>query len=104
MINMVTSVPQHEQESSFLQKSLAHLAKESRATTLIWSQNNTITDISFGDILHIISGPGFIEERIGSSTYRISPNAFFQTNPHGARLLLETVTEFCCDMQEQTLL
>ncbi len=104
MINVVTSVPQHEQESSFLQESLAHLAKESLATTLIWSQNSTITDISFGDVLQTISGPGFIEEHIGSSTYRISPNAFFQTNPHGAQRLLETVTEFCGDMHQKTLL
>ncbi|MBI2473531.1 23S rRNA (uracil(1939)-C(5))-methyltransferase RlmD [Candidatus Uhrbacteria bacterium] len=104
MINVITSVPQHEQESSFLQESLAHLAKESLATTLIWSQNSTITDISFGDVLQTISGPGFIEERIGSSTYRISPNAFFQTNPHGAKLLLETVTAFCGDMHQKTLL
>jgi len=104
MINIITSVPEDEKESSSLRESLTRLAKEPTATTLIWSQNSTITDISFGDIVQTISGPGFIQERIESFVYRISPNAFFQTNPHGAKILLETVTAFCGDIHQKTLL
>ncbi len=73
-------------------------------TTFIWSQNSTITDVSFGDRLETITGPGYIEEEILGHRYRISPNAFFQTNPHGAALLLQTVEEFCGDLSGRTLL
>lgn len=101
MLNLVTSKPDNEQE---VRRILAQAAQELNPTTFIWSQNSTITDVSYGDKLETISGPGYIEEMIGGHRYRISPNAFFQTNPHGASLLLKTVEEFCGDLSGKTLL
>lgn len=83
---------------------LASLARNDNVTTLIWSQNSTDSDVSYGDRLEVLSGPGSIEETIGGYRYRISPNAFFQTNPHAAPLLLQTVEEFCGDLADKTLL
>lgn len=104
LINIVTSTPATEEETLLVRTALQSLATVTGATTLIWSQNTTITDVSYGDLLETISGPGYIQELIRGSTFRISPNAFFQTNSHGAELLLDTVDEFCGDLKGKTLL
>lgn len=103
MVNLVTSVLPDEEAIDFV-RSDKIVSAPFHPTTFIWFQNSTITDVSFGDTLKIISGPGFVEEEILGHRYRISPNAFFQTNPHGAALLLQTVEEFCGDLSGKTLL
>lgn len=92
-----------------------------RPTTLIWAINHTITDVSHGGENIVMSGPGYIEEEIGledpslpqdrpsaqdrvKTRYRISPNAFFQTNPHAAPLLLQVVSDFLGDLSGKTFL
>ncbi|NQV89203.1 MAG: 23S rRNA (uracil(1939)-C(5))-methyltransferase RlmD [Parcubacteria group bacterium] len=101
MVNIVTSVPE---DDVLIREALAKLSGDERISTLIWSQNSTVGDVSFGDILETITGPGYIEEEIRGSNFRISPNAFFQTNPHAAVALLDTVDEFCGDLTDKTLL
>ena len=46
----------------------------------------------------------FLMENIGDHQYRISPQAFFQTNSFAAPILLSTVKEFCGDLTNRTLL
>lgn len=104
MITIVTSAPLDETEKQMAQQAFAQLQNLAHPTTLIWSVNHTVSDISFGDDLRVISGQGFIEENINGFTYRITPNAFFQTNSHGASLLLSTVQEFAGDLSHKTLL
>lgn len=97
MINLVTSALSEDKTHSFVRTPFY-------PTTFVWSQNSTITDVSYGDKLETLSGPGYIEEEVDGHRYRISPNAFFQTNPHGAVVLLKTVEEFCGDLPGKTLL
>lgn len=104
MITVVTSAPVDSTETQTARKALADLADITKATTVVWSINHTITDVSFGDELHNITGEGAIREVINGVTYRISPNAFFQTNSNAAPLLLDTVTEFAGDLSEKTLM
>lgn len=104
MVNIVTSASENSEQSNTIKTALAELNKVAQPTTLIWSQNSTITDVSFGDILETVAGPGYIEESIDGHRYRISPNAFFQTNSHGAGTLLKTVEEFCGDLSGKMLL
>ncbi len=104
MLIIVTSAPVDKDEEARATAAFAELATQAKATTLVWSLNHTISDVSFGDELRVIAGPGVIEEQIGGYRYRISPNAFFQTNPHAAPLLLDTVREFAGDLQGKTLL
>ncbi|MFA5945491.1 MAG: 23S rRNA (uracil(1939)-C(5))-methyltransferase RlmD [Patescibacteria group bacterium] len=94
MVIIVTSAPKDADEEASAKKALESLAGSSKPTTLVWSINHTISDVSFGDELRVISGPGVIEETIAGYHYKISPNAFFQTNPKGAEMLLDTVREF----------
>jgi 23S rRNA (uracil1939-C5)-methyltransferase len=55
---------------------------------------NNITErksqVAVGERERVYYGPGFITERIGVRTYRISANSFFQTNTLQAEQLYET--------------
>lgn len=101
MVNLITSAPTSDQEDLLL-----HPPSEGAiaATTLVWSINDTWNDISFGQDIRVVRGRGWIEEDIGGHRYRISPNAFFQTNSSAAPLLLHTVKEFAGDLSQKTLL
>lgn len=104
MLNIVTSAPADDTEAKTIHAAIEKLAQGSvKPTTVIWSINHTISDVSYGDEMRVVSGPGYIEEEINERKYRISPNAFFQTNPHGARALLDTVRDFVRneDMESQ---
>ncbi|MCR4311868.1 MAG: 23S rRNA (uracil(1939)-C(5))-methyltransferase RlmD [Candidatus Uhrbacteria bacterium] len=104
MITIVTSAANDVDDESAIRHALEKLAAEAGATTVIWSINHTQSDVSFGDELHVIAGPGVIEEEMESVKYRISPNAFFQTNSYAAPMLLSTVREFAGDLTDKTLL
>ena len=111
MITVVTSAPR-EGKSTGVQKVnsddtatiTAALNEVAKPTTLVWAINHTVSDVSFGDEHHVISGAGAIEEAIDGVRYRISPNAFFQTNSYAAPMLLATVREFAGDLTGKTLL
>lgn len=102
MINIVTSVPDMPEE--VVKEKFDDLHNATQPTTLIWSVNDTISDVSFADDVRVLHGPGYIEEVINDHRYRISPNAFFQTNSSGAGELLNTVEEFAGDLTNKTLL
>lgn len=100
MITIVTSAPNDEP----IEAALRDLADITKATTVVWAINHTITDVSFGDEMRVISGEGVIHEEIDGVKYRISPNAFFQTNSYAAPMLLDTVREYAGDLSDKTLL
>lgn len=104
MIILVTSKPEGD-ETTRLQEALRDLSSRLPAPiSVIHSINETISDVSFGTKLETISGTGFIEEHVNGLRFRITPNAFFQTNPYGAPILLDTVREFAGDLSNKTLL
>lgn len=111
MIVLVTSAPADEAEKQKILDALSELARVGtheghpyNITTLVWSINATDSDTSFGTELTTISGPGYMEETISNISYRISPNAFFQTNSYASHLLLDTVKEFCGDISDKCVL
>ncbi|MBU4315284.1 23S rRNA (uracil(1939)-C(5))-methyltransferase RlmD [Patescibacteria group bacterium] len=104
MINIITSAPTDESEENQAKLAIEELGKLTDPTTLIWSINHTISDVSFGDELRTIIGTGSIQETINELQYTISPNAFFQTNSSTAPLLLQTVQEFAGDVSGKTVL
>lgn len=104
MLTIVTSTPKDADEEAAAKLAFAKLNELAGPTTLIWSINHTISDVSVGDELRVLYGPGVIEEHVGGYKYRISPNAFFQTNPTGAVFLQDTVREFAGELKDKTLL
>ncbi|MDC0357175.1 23S rRNA (uracil(1939)-C(5))-methyltransferase RlmD [Oligoflexia bacterium] len=104
LVIIVTSAPESAEEEEKARQALGELAGLLDSTSLVWSINHTITDISIGDELRTISEPGYLEEQVGGLVYRVSPHAFFQTNSQTAGVLLETVTEFAGDLDGKVLL
>lgn len=104
MINIVTSAPADESENDRVKDKIFLLNDAARPTTLVWSVNNTVTDVSHGGDIRLLSGEGYIQESLNGITYKISPNAFFQTNSLGAKLLLDTVCDFISNPEGGRLL
>lgn len=111
MVIIVTSKPADDGERQLILEKLEVLAGtisvgsgDPTHNTLVWSINETDADTSFGTELTTISGLGYIEETIGGTNYRISPNAFFQTNSYASHILLDTVKQFCGDLTDKRVL
>ena len=60
-------------------------------TSIVHGINPTITDLSIAQTLRPLKGEALLREKVGGVTYRIHPNAFFQTNTRMAGALLEHV-------------
>lgn len=58
-----------------------------RVDTLLWTVNAGLSDVAWGEERAVLSGPGYIEERLGELTFQISPRTFFQTNTRAAEVL-----------------
>ncbi|MEQ9090749.1 MAG: 23S rRNA (uracil(1939)-C(5))-methyltransferase RlmD [Balneola sp.] len=91
MVNLVTY--QDDQE---LIKKLSEelLEKFPVITTIVNNINDTKSPTSIGRIEKVIHGPGYIVDKIGEHTFKIHPNAFFQTNTAQAERLYEIAREF----------
>ncbi|MBI3553803.1 MAG: 23S rRNA (uracil(1939)-C(5))-methyltransferase RlmD [Elusimicrobia bacterium] len=61
------------------------------ATTVLWGTNGKLSDTAIADQTEVLEGPGHIAETLrfpeGELRFRISPQAFFQTNTLGAQTL-----------------
>jgi tRNA/tmRNA/rRNA uracil-C5-methylase (TrmA/RlmC/RlmD family) len=96
MVSIITSEPESEETQRLSEQlfQLTNLLTCNFSTTVIHSVNSTTSDVSHGGENYVISGNGFITEEINGYTYKITPNAFFQTNPYGAKVLMDTVIDF----------
>lgn len=93
MVNMVTA--DHPRASQIVSEMSNRLVKEFPfITTVVHNINRKKAQIAFGDQETTIFGPGFIEEIIGSRTYRISANSFFQTNTLQAERMYQLLAEW----------
>ncbi|NBS41770.1 23S rRNA (uracil(1939)-C(5))-methyltransferase RlmD [bacterium] len=75
-----------------------------RATSIVHGINARLTDLSVSDELIPLKGDAFIHEVVNGTRYKITPNAFFQTNTVMAAKLQDTVRAFCGDLADKTLL
>ena len=104
MVSILTAPPENENEKQKLIEQLQSLGEQLPKTTVAWIEIDDQYDRNRGDKLEIISGQGFIEEKIGDLTFHISPNAFFQNNPGSAAYLLQTVRELAGKLHNKTVL
>jgi len=58
-------------------------------TTVVVSRHTAKNNVVLGDHFRVVSGSGFIQERIGHVTYQISAPSFFQINPVQTKALYE---------------
>lgn len=62
------------------------------------NMNQEKTNVILGQKIKTLYGNGFIEDKIGNITYRISPLSFYQVNPEQTKKLYDTALEFA-DLQ-----
>ncbi len=112
MITIITSPPSEDKDSqnpisvneAAAPNALMEFAKNNSATSVVWAVTSSLSDLSRGENFMTLKGPGVMEEKINDLSYRVTPNAFFQTNPHAAPLLQKTVVDFCGDISGKTVL
>ena len=93
LLHVITSAEgDHESAVDSLADHL--LARFPKITTIVHSVSRKKAQVAFGDFSRNVMGPGFIEERFGALTFRISAHSFFQTNPYAAEKLYETIALF----------
>jgi 23S rRNA (uracil1939-C5)-methyltransferase len=62
--------------------------------TVINNINSRKAGIAVGETEMVLSGEGYLRDRIGPFTFQISANSFFQTNSSAAQRLYETVADY----------
>lgn len=73
---------------------LAGLLTEAGATTVLVNTHKARSNTVIGTDFRVLTGDGFIRERIGDITYRLSARAFFQVNPIQTKVLYDTALVF----------
>lgn len=87
MVNVVTNYGPFPEPERFV----AELLEAAPGiTTILHNQNGQRSNIANGEIEAILHGPGFIEEQLLESRFRIHANSFFQTNSRQAENLYRT--------------
>ncbi len=100
MINFVTS--RYDEDLMISYASM--LAKEiPEVTTLVNNINSRRAQVAVGEREILIFGSGTITDHIGSPSYQISANSFFQTNTPQAELLY-TIAEQAADLRPDDML
>ena len=72
----------------------AHFAEEADADSVVWSRTANLAEVTRDAESQVLSGDAAIEERIGSLRFRISADAFFQTNTEMAERLYSVAADF----------
>ena len=72
-----------------LESRLAQDLEAIGVTTVVISRHTAKSNVVLGDHFRVVSGSGFIRERIGHVTYQISAPSFFQVNPVQTMALYE---------------
>jgi 23S rRNA (uracil1939-C5)-methyltransferase len=70
------------------------LEKVPSITTLLYTINTKLNDTIYDIPTNIVSGEGYIIEKLGDFNFKISPKSFFQTNTKQAERLYNLVKDF----------
>jgi 23S rRNA (uracil1939-C5)-methyltransferase len=70
------------------------LSAASSADALLWSQVDSVAEVTQGGVTELLNGSDRLEEELGGMRFRISPEAFFQTNTEMAERLYGVAVEF----------
>lgn len=91
MVNIITS----EEKRDVVEPLVEVLcSKMGNIKTVVNNINTRKASIAVGEREIILTGEGFIEDRIGAFRFHISANSFFQTNSLGAEKLYNKVADY----------
>ncbi len=90
-------LPEEERLVSSLRSALKKAEAESGGfclRSIVLNTNKARTNVILGNGSRALFGEDYIEDRIGSLTYRISSKSFYQVNPQQTRNLYETALKY----------
>ncbi|MFN1833767.1 23S rRNA (uracil(1939)-C(5))-methyltransferase RlmD [Balneola sp. MJW-20] len=91
MVNIVT----YQDDEEIIRKLSAALLEEFPfISTIVNNVNDTKSPTAVGRFENVIHGPGYIVDKIGDYTFKIHPNAFFQTNTKQAETLYSVARDY----------
>jgi 23S rRNA (uracil1939-C5)-methyltransferase len=93
MVNLVTSRDEPETMQMYARELLASVPA---VTTVVNNVNTRRAQVAVGDFEKAYHGTGWITDKIGRASYRISANSFFQANTTQA----ERLYQIACDYAE----
>jgi 23S rRNA (uracil1939-C5)-methyltransferase len=91
LVNLVTS---EEDRGAVMPLSEALCKGFDKIKTVVNNINTRKAAVASGEREIILTGEGYIRDRIGPHTFQVSANSFFQTNSSGAGRLYEKVVEY----------
>lgn len=91
MVNLITSWHEAELMRAYAETLLGALP--GRLTTILNSTTERKNLVAYGEVPHVLHGPGQIIEQLDGLEFVISPNSFFQTNSRQALTLYRTVAD-----------
>ncbi len=91
MVNLVTTTHHPELMQKLCEELKVALGE--RLTTFVNNITSAKNTVAFGEKEFVLHGSGFITDRLGDYTYRISANSFFQTNTAQAEKLYLQILE-----------
>jgi 23S rRNA (uracil1939-C5)-methyltransferase len=100
MVNLVTSEERPAVLAPFLELILFRFPD---TTTVVNNITTRKSQVALGDREVVLHGPGWITDRIGERTYRISANSFFQTNTRQAERLYDVVRRYAGIQRHETV-
>ncbi|MFU8812694.1 MAG: 23S rRNA (uracil(1939)-C(5))-methyltransferase RlmD [Balneolaceae bacterium] len=92
MVNLVTY---REDRDTVQEMANGLLEQFPQITTLVQNVNDQPNPTAVGRYERVLHGPGFITDQIGPYSFKIHPNAFFQTNTAQAERLYDVAAQFC---------
>ncbi|MEX2585379.1 MAG: 23S rRNA (uracil(1939)-C(5))-methyltransferase RlmD [Balneolaceae bacterium] len=91
MVNLVTS----DEDPERIGPLAVHLLRQfPEITTLVNNVNDQPNPTAVGQTEHVLHGNGYIVDHLGDYQFKISANAFFQTNTRQAEKLYSTALDF----------
>lgn len=89
MINLVTSW----HDPVLLDELRAYITNDmpEQSMTIVNNVTGKKNTVAVGECEYVVSGEGFVSERLGSLDFRISANSFFQTNTRQAEVLYDEI-------------
>jgi 23S rRNA (uracil1939-C5)-methyltransferase len=91
MVNLVTTTHNPELMAELCDALKTALGE--KLTTFVNNITSAKNTVAFGEKAFVLHGPGFITDRLGDYTYRISANSFFQTNTVQAEKLYNLILQ-----------
>jgi 23S rRNA (uracil1939-C5)-methyltransferase len=91
MVVLVAGTPIFPSKKSF---TAALLRAHPEITTVVFTVNDSETNLLLGKREEILYGEGYIEDTLCGLTFRISPRSFYQINPVQTEVLYKTAIEY----------